>query len=289
MSTNYTGNPIASQSPSLAPGPGSIPIASVPADGDPDAGATFAQGYKVMVDNFAYHNNGRATVWRPSLFNVIGSYAAAQTPIPNMAELSANISGAGALMAFVGASALGFANTPQVIGPSVELTAGNTAGQYSSIFSSKQLVPATATGGMTFVAEFEVGVDVSASGNVFVGLSDTSDLSTSNYTGIRGTAGSWALFCAGASVGTIISITNNQVERFRLECYGATTPQGVANGGLALTNAYVQSGSNAWTLAATSNHFPAFLAYWMGIVKATTTTQIRVRLLPWFTTWNRYF
>lgn len=54
MPSNYTGNPAATQSPSSAPAPGVAPIGALPADGDADSGATFAQAFKVCLDFIAY-------------------------------------------------------------------------------------------------------------------------------------------------------------------------------------------------------------------------------------------
>ena len=54
MPLNYTGNPTATQAPSPAPGPGIAPVVALPADGDTDAAATFAQGFKVLADFVTY-------------------------------------------------------------------------------------------------------------------------------------------------------------------------------------------------------------------------------------------
>lgn len=58
MSSNYSGNPFGTQSPSPQPSPGSTPIIVVPADTDPNNVATmFNQQYKMTADNLAYLNH----------------------------------------------------------------------------------------------------------------------------------------------------------------------------------------------------------------------------------------
>jgi hypothetical protein len=54
VSTNYTGDPSATQSPGPTPGPGVIPIMNLPADGDPLAAASVAQAFKESADYIAY-------------------------------------------------------------------------------------------------------------------------------------------------------------------------------------------------------------------------------------------
>ena len=54
MSTNYTGNPTATQAPSPIPGAQAFPIAVLPADGDADNAASVAQAFKVLADNIAF-------------------------------------------------------------------------------------------------------------------------------------------------------------------------------------------------------------------------------------------
>lgn len=50
MSTNYTGNPSATESPSPAPAPGVIPVVSLPSDGDAASAASVAQAMKTPAD-----------------------------------------------------------------------------------------------------------------------------------------------------------------------------------------------------------------------------------------------
>lgn len=54
MSTNYTGNPTATESPAAQPSPGIPPIVVIPADGDSVSAASVAQGYKVLADYMSY-------------------------------------------------------------------------------------------------------------------------------------------------------------------------------------------------------------------------------------------
>lgn len=54
MSSNYTGNPTATQSPAAAPSAGVAPIAVLPADGDARNAASIAQAFKVLCDYVAY-------------------------------------------------------------------------------------------------------------------------------------------------------------------------------------------------------------------------------------------
>ena len=54
MSSNYTGNPTATQSPGSQPAPGVAPIVTLPADGDPLAASSVAQMAKEAADYIAY-------------------------------------------------------------------------------------------------------------------------------------------------------------------------------------------------------------------------------------------
>lgn len=54
MSTNYTGNPAATQAPGPAITPGAVPIVQLPADGDSLAAASVAQLAKESADFIAY-------------------------------------------------------------------------------------------------------------------------------------------------------------------------------------------------------------------------------------------
>ncbi len=57
MSTNYTGDPTATQAPAPTPGANEEPIAVLPADGDPVNAASVAQAFKVLADYVAYVNS----------------------------------------------------------------------------------------------------------------------------------------------------------------------------------------------------------------------------------------
>lgn len=61
MPTSYSGVATATQAPSPPPGPGVIPIVQLPADGDNENGATFAQEGKVLADFAAWSNDPLAT------------------------------------------------------------------------------------------------------------------------------------------------------------------------------------------------------------------------------------
>lgn len=54
MSSNYTGNASATQSPSPAPSSGNPPVLVLPSDGDAVNAAAFAQAYKALADYVAY-------------------------------------------------------------------------------------------------------------------------------------------------------------------------------------------------------------------------------------------
>jgi hypothetical protein len=62
MSTNYTGNPTATQSPASPPGPGVAPETVLPADGDPLNAASVAQAFKVLADYEAWLTAPKAIV-----------------------------------------------------------------------------------------------------------------------------------------------------------------------------------------------------------------------------------
>lgn len=53
MSTNYNGDPTATQAPALSPVQGAVPELVLPADGDPDNAASVAQAFKVLADYIA--------------------------------------------------------------------------------------------------------------------------------------------------------------------------------------------------------------------------------------------
>lgn len=65
MASNYTGNPTATQAPSGAPIIDTAPIASLPADGDPENAASVAQAMKVPMDWLAWlmKPRSRASQW----------------------------------------------------------------------------------------------------------------------------------------------------------------------------------------------------------------------------------
>ncbi len=54
MSTNYTGNPTATQAPGPTPAPGNYPIVVIPVDGDALNSASIAQALKENADFIAY-------------------------------------------------------------------------------------------------------------------------------------------------------------------------------------------------------------------------------------------
>ena len=54
MSSNYTGDETATQSPSPPPGPDVAPIVVLPSDGDADNAASVAQAFKVLADFIAW-------------------------------------------------------------------------------------------------------------------------------------------------------------------------------------------------------------------------------------------
>ncbi len=58
MSSNYTGNPTGTQSPSPQPGVFVDPIVNLPSDGDDLNAASVAQAYKALADSCAYSASG---------------------------------------------------------------------------------------------------------------------------------------------------------------------------------------------------------------------------------------
>lgn len=60
MPSNYTGSPTATQAPGPQPIPGAIPIAALPADGDPENAASVSQAFKEAMDFIAWLMNPRA-------------------------------------------------------------------------------------------------------------------------------------------------------------------------------------------------------------------------------------
>ena len=54
MSSNYTGNPTATQAPGAQPAEGVYPTLALPTDGDPNAASTFTQSFKECADYIAW-------------------------------------------------------------------------------------------------------------------------------------------------------------------------------------------------------------------------------------------
>lgn len=54
MSSNYTGNPTATEAPAAAPSPGTAPIIVLPSDGDAASAASVAQALKCLADYVAF-------------------------------------------------------------------------------------------------------------------------------------------------------------------------------------------------------------------------------------------
>ena len=88
MSTPYTGNPIAVQSPSAAPGPGIVPVVSTLQDGIDDINAAaFAQQQKLCADFFAFHSHpGRVMSFRERWDIAAASLSATTNPIADLAK-----------------------------------------------------------------------------------------------------------------------------------------------------------------------------------------------------------
>ncbi len=54
MPTNYPGDPTATEAPSVAPDEDDVPTVALPADGDNENAATWAQPTKVLADWIAW-------------------------------------------------------------------------------------------------------------------------------------------------------------------------------------------------------------------------------------------
>jgi hypothetical protein len=88
MSTPYTGNATAAQSPAVAPGPGIIPVVSTLQDGiDNINSAAFAQQQKLCADFFAFHATpGRVMSFRERWDIAAASLSATTNPIADLAK-----------------------------------------------------------------------------------------------------------------------------------------------------------------------------------------------------------
>lgn len=87
MAINYTGNPTAAQSPSVAPGPGIIPVISIPAGTDPRSIESIEQQMKVAADFNAFHAMpGRVGSFREQWSIAAATLSTTTNPIADLAK-----------------------------------------------------------------------------------------------------------------------------------------------------------------------------------------------------------
>lgn len=252
MSAPYTGTPTSAQSPSLAPGPGIVPIVTIPADPDGASWANITQLSKVPADSAAYLMNGHFSSFMQENFMVAStSFTTSQTPVTNYAPLRVIVSGAAWTVPFgVGKAAINPAATASgdscyvAFSSSINNNSLGNLTQYSIEFDLLELGPSLATSTSR------------------VGIGDNAVLdAAANYAYLFTTPGSsfWTLSVSGTT--SALSATFNPAgvtQRIRIVGFGSGTATGVANGS-AITKVYVNDVfATSVNACSTAVMFPSF-------------------------------
>lgn len=245
MPSNYPGNATAVQAPGAAPGSGVAPILSLPADGDPDNAATFAQAFKECADYIAYiqskislgtppvgdtpqarfydtagnlrwlvdHNGfpmGRRSEVREEWIHNIGTVAATATPIVPMQRWSTTFTGAGGALTLTAPSSSYPANAPTII------TTGGACGIF--LYTAAPLIH-TGNTFLSTVVEWEAGSPTNVSSGthsetIWMGLTDNpaAPASSNNYCWFSCTNGQVNWQCANANGGAVTTVDSTVSE-----------------------------------------------------------------------------
>lgn len=251
MSSTYTGNPASTESPAYRPLPGTLPVATLPSDGDADNAASVAQAFKVEADYIAgLMMPGRTKLWRVDYTQVYAGAVSATslTAIPSYPHLFYAANGSGSVVDLTDSGAMGSTAVTSAWYDTVTvLTAGTSSGKYANISSTKAVFNRSAASGMQLQWEQEVSMGNPANGVARFGLTDSTTALT-NFLGIKsnGSGNQWQLVTSAGSTNLGTIPASNRMDRFRVVYYGAATPAGVANTNTALVEVWIND-----TLAAT--------------------------------------
>ncbi len=218
MSTNYTGNPSAVESPAIIPGVDNLPIIVLPADGDAASAASVAQAFKSLADYIALQRMLRyrqewpvgiaTTTWSAAAF---GAYA----------EFLADTSGTGNT---IGAS-IGDSNIP---GGHVNFI--SAASGYQELFSYMTTMSNTS---LRYIQEFDfymsnVGVNHQTWYLGYAYLMSNAVPTTGAFFKLASGDTYWS--CVSVYSGTTTTVTATSpvtaLRRFRIEHYGSATAVG---------------------------------------------------------------
>jgi hypothetical protein len=277
VASNYTGNPSAVQTPSLAPGPGIVPVVSLIQDADGNTAANLYQAWKVPVDDVAYLMNGHFSSFMQENFMMAGaSYSSSQNPLTNYAMLRVLVNGA--------------AWTAQVGGGKATVSgAATVSGDYCYVACPSSINTTSLGNSSQYAIEFDIienGPSI-ATAVTRIGLGDNVQLdAATNYAYVQTTpsASTWTLNVNGTT--SVLSAGFNPPgtsQRIRLVGFGSATATGVANGA-AITKVYINDVfATSVNACATTALFPS-----LGIKATGNATGQAVQCNCITTRWNRF-
>jgi hypothetical protein len=278
MSAPYTGNPTSPESPSLAPGPGILPIVTIPADPDGASWANVNQPIRVPPDWLAYLMNGHfSSFFQENFLMANATYTTAQTPIPNYAVLRSLVNGT---------------QWSLLIGDEKAQIGGATtaSGDYCYLATSGLMNNTSLGNSSQYSIEFDFGVTGASFVNAItrLGLGDNALLhSATNYCILQTTPSSsvWTLNVNGTT--SALSSGFNPIgtiQRIRIVGFGSATATGVANGS-AITKVYINdafaTSVNACSTAAMFASFGIRATGAVSVSQVPTCNAITMR-------WNRF-
>lgn len=285
MPTNYGGNRNGVQTPSVAPGPGVVPTFALPADGDNDNAATFAQSLKTAADAIAWLNapGAIASAWaQPTWYtqNALGQqrFLVDHLGFPGGrvarvverwrgSESNANAGSLGFTQTsmlwstLVGATAgaqiaVGVPNPATIPQSHVDVTLGTTAGDQSLMFGEK-VVNFGANRAIAIEWDVFLGAGVNQQ-RIFIGLAASISHAFADDSAFLGAGfivddsapGAWYVNIGdGTTLGTAhnsgISTALSALFKLRMEYTGS----GVADDGVAAIRFYV-NGADAGVFTA---------------------------------------
>lgn len=262
MSSDFTGNPTAAESPSPQPLPGNYPIVRKPSDGDALSAASVSQDFQTLADFTARLQGARPSRYQQLYnFKTPASWTSTQDPTPDV-TMTATISGAGASIAIQEAGV----GVTAYRGRTALVTVGGGAGQFALIGGSCKLAPFLHPANLTFFYEVDVAFATpgSANNNFVFGVQDTQNITPNNSCvfNLFG-ASTWNLFAqvGGASQFNVAASpasapTANTFQRLRMVISGSATAIGVAAGNKAVATFWIndtQVGQQNFTTELGSN------------------------------------
>jgi hypothetical protein len=236
----YKGNPLAVQTPSLPPGAGrrrSVNLVDTSAGFDP---ANMQQAWQVLADADAMVNSGLWTRHQELYQLKSQSFTTQQDPIAAAPRLSFITSAAHSESLQIAEGGPSYWGQSGIIAP------GTGAGGYAYLETSSKVAPFAGLGtGQYFIAEFDIAFNTAFSGlqSFYVGLADNQQINSGvagNYALLIQNNGVWTFsykvggysFGSAPMAGGFSPVVTSPLtfQRMRIELYGSTTAEGVAQG-----------------------------------------------------------